>query len=43
MFMSGYTSDVITQHGVVDATVNFIEKPFSRQALITKVQSTLAG
>ncbi len=30
LFMSGYTSDVIVHHGVLDADVQFIQKPFSK-------------
>ena len=29
--MSGYTADVIAHHGVLDAGVHFIQKPFSRR------------
>ncbi len=43
MFMSGYTSDVIAHHGILDQGVNFIQKPFSKNDLIVKVQEALAG
>jgi len=42
LFMSGYTDDIIAQQGVLDDDVSFISKPFSRDALIAKVQETLA-
>ncbi len=41
MFMSGYTSDVIAQHGVLDAGVQFIQKPFSNRDLATIVRKVL--
>ena len=41
LFMSGYTADVIAQHGVLDEGVSFIQKPFSMQALAAKVRETL--
>jgi len=31
--MSGYTANVIEQHGVLDKGVHFIQKPFSRKDL----------
>jgi PAS domain S-box-containing protein len=43
LFMSGYTADVIAQHGLVDGSVNFIHKPFSLPALATKVRDVLDG
>ncbi|MCK8602933.1 PAS domain S-box protein [Desulfoferrobacter suflitae] len=41
LFMSGYTADVIAQHGVLDNTVHFIQKPFSIQDLAAKIRTTL--
>jgi two-component system, cell cycle sensor histidine kinase and response regulator CckA len=41
LFMSGYTSNVITHRGVLDEGVNFIQKPFSMQALAEKVREVL--
>jgi PAS domain S-box-containing protein len=38
LFMSGYTDDVIAKHGVLDDGIPFIHKPFTVQALISKVQ-----
>lgn len=37
LFMSGYTADVIAQHGVLDEGVSFIQKPFSLPSLAEKV------
>ncbi len=41
LFMSGYTGDVIAYHGVLEEGENFIEKPFSMQALAAKVREIL--
>jgi DNA-binding response OmpR family regulator len=41
LFMSGYTDDVISRHGVLDAGVNFIPKPFSPDVLAARVQEVL--
>ncbi len=41
IFMSGYTSDVIAQRGVLDKGVNFIQKPFTPSALAKKVHDAL--
>ena len=41
LFMSGYTADAISQHGVLDEGVNFIQKPFSLHDLATKVREVL--
>jgi two-component system, cell cycle sensor histidine kinase and response regulator CckA len=41
LFMSGYTSNVIAHHGVLEADVEFLEKPFSRQSLLQRVREVL--
>ncbi|MCK5794629.1 MAG: response regulator, partial [Anaerolineales bacterium] len=41
LFMSGYTDDVIAQHGVLDEDVVFIQKPFAGQALAIKLREVL--
>ena len=33
LFMSGYTANIINYQGTLEAGVNFIQKPFSKQAL----------
>jgi CheY-like chemotaxis protein len=41
LFMSGYTANVIAHHGVLDAGVAFIQKPFSMTDLMVKVREVL--
>ena len=41
LFMSGYTSDVIAPHGVLDPGVPFIQKPFSLQDLGEAIRTAL--
>ncbi|HPQ68605.1 MAG TPA: PAS domain S-box protein [bacterium] len=41
LFISGYTADVIAQHGVLEKGMNFLQKPFVLNAFIAKVRETL--
>jgi len=41
LFMSGYTADVIARRGVLEAGINFLQKPFSVHDLATKVREVL--
>lgn len=42
LYMSGYTSTVITDHGVLNEGVNFIQKPFRFDDLLLKVKQSLS-
>ena len=41
LYMSGFTESAVTHHGMLDAGTEFIQKPFSPQALALKVQEAL--
>jgi two-component system, cell cycle sensor histidine kinase and response regulator CckA len=41
LFMSGYMANIISQHGVLDEGVRFIQKPFSSNDLARKVREAL--
>jgi hypothetical protein len=41
LFMSGYTDDAIVHHGVLEAGMQFIEKPFTVLGLARKVRQVL--
>ncbi len=41
LFMSGYTANVIAQHGVLEKGVNFIQKPFKTEDLVIKIREVL--
>jgi PAS domain S-box-containing protein len=43
LFMSGYTRNVITQSGILEPGVCFVQKPFTVQELLAKVRNTLDG
>ena len=41
IFMSGYTDETISHHGVLDPGLNFIEKPFKPEKLARKIREVL--
>ncbi len=42
LFMSGYTADIISDQGVMDDAVHFVQKPFTARDLQIAVESALA-
>jgi CheY-like chemotaxis protein len=41
LFISGYATDAITQHGRLDPGTHFLSKPFTRTAFARKVREVL--
>jgi len=41
LYMSGYTDDAIVRHGLLDERLEFIQKPFTADALARKIRSVL--
>jgi len=43
LYMSGYTANVIAHHGVLDEGIHFLQKPFSKISLATKIREVLSA
>ena len=43
LYMSGYTDEIIGNHGILEAETHFLQKPFTRDALANKVRQVLEG
>ncbi len=43
LFMSGYTHDTVVHHGVLQASIAFLQKPLTPEVLVRKVREVLDG
>jgi len=42
LFMSGYTEGILSDHGVLEAGINLIEKPFTEKSLLARLREVIA-
>jgi two-component SAPR family response regulator len=41
LYMSGYTNSAIVHHGILEEGMNYIQKPFTLEALARRVREVL--
>jgi FixJ family two-component response regulator len=41
IFMSGFTDDVLAEHGVMNQGIPFIQKPFTARGIAIKIKQVL--
>lgn len=41
IYMSGYTADIVAQHGILEEREDFLSKPFNREELANKLREVL--
>jgi PAS domain S-box-containing protein len=41
LYMSGYTGEAIAHHGILDAGMHFLEKPFTSESLLRRIRELL--
>jgi DNA-binding NtrC family response regulator len=41
LYMSGYPDDALADHGRIDSSVAYLQKPFSSSALMRKIREVL--
>lgn len=43
LYISGYTADVIAHHGIIESDIHFLQKPFSKESLSSKLREVLSN
>jgi YesN/AraC family two-component response regulator len=41
LYTSGYTDDAVMRHGVIEANTNFMQKPYTPEAITNKIRQIL--